>query len=226
MRIQIKVDARSVVSGLRRVATGQLPYATSRALNDLARQVQQATPDVLQRDLDRPAPFTTAAYGMGIDRATKSRPTAVVGFKPAQSEYLAWQEEGGERRPKRKALRLPSEQPLDAFGNLPPRTIATLVARARAGRRLTKAQSRRLRVSRAVDLFYGEPGDGRPAGVYKRVPLPGSGDNRLIPLVVFPQQGAKYKPRLRWRAMARSVVERGSEAAFRRAIAEAMASAR
>lgn len=201
----------------------QIRFATARALTAAAKNVQREIPALLQANLDRPTPFTL--QGTFVKSAQPNTLTAVVGFKPIQSAYLRWQIEGGTRQPARKALRLPSLQPLNQFGNLPPRTIATLVQRARAGRRLTKDQSKRLGVSKKVDLFYGEPGDGRPAGIYQRVPVKGSGDNKLLPLIVFPEQPARYERRVPFyreaERIAKQTFGREFAAAYRQAIATA-----
>ena len=83
---------------------------------------------------------------------------------------------------------------LDAQGNIPAGLIKSLIARARAGKRATAAQSRRFGVSQGLSLFYGEPGDGRPAGIYQRVVL-SANRHALLPIVVFPKQVAKYSAR-------------------------------
>lgn len=226
MRIDVTVDISGALAKLQRLERDQVPFALSRAMNDAAEKVREATPGILERDLDKPTRFTTDPRATVLERATKSKLTAVVRFRPLQAAYLQYQIEGGIRAPKRKALRLPTEQPLDAFGNLPARTISTLVARAQAGRRLTKKQAGRLRVSAKVDIFYGDPGDGRPPGLYQRVPLKGSGDNRLIPLIVFPQQTARYERRVRWHDEAARIARREIGPAFDRRLREAVASAR
>jgi hypothetical protein len=230
MRLDVSVDISQAMRRLDRLQRDQIPYATARALNDVAVAIQQATPAILRRDLDEPTPFTTDPRGMFVERATKTKLEVAVGFKPLQSAYLKYQIEGGIRAPKRRALRLPTEQPLNEYGNLPARTIATLVAKSRAktarGQRLSAKQAGRLRVSQKVTIFYGDPGDGRPPGLYQRVPLPGPGANRLIPLIVFPQQSARYERRVDWYGEARRIAKREIGPAFTRRMREAMATAR
>jgi len=80
---------------------------------------------------------------------------------------------------------------LNQYGNIPAGLIRQLVARAKAGKRATKTQARRFGVSQQLDLFYGEPGDGRPAGIYKRIVI-SSTRHQLVPIVVFPKQSARY----------------------------------
>jgi hypothetical protein len=233
VRLDVSADVRGAIQRLDRLQRQQIPFAMSRALTDVAFKIRDATPAILERDLDRPTRFTTdTRRGMFVERADRKKAVleAVVGFKPLQSAYLKYQIEGGIRQPKRRALRLPSEQPLDAYGNLPAKTIQTLIAKANAkterGRRLTGKQSARLRVSSKVTIFYGDPGDGRPPGIYQRVPLPGSGDNRLVPLIVFPQQAARYEKRVRWYEDTERIARREIAPAFSRRLREALATAR
>lgn len=169
----------------------QSQFALASALTQQARAIADGLPGQMASQLDRPTAFTQR--GVFTVRAQKNELRAVVGIKDAQAAYLHWQVEGGVRAPARRALKLPGDVRLDGSGNIPRTLIKQLIARAQSGRRATKRQQERFGVSRAVDIFYGEPGDGRPAGIYKRV---GEGDaQRLVPVVVFPQQSATYRPR-------------------------------
>jgi hypothetical protein len=223
MRLDVRTDIEGAIRKLQAAARDHVPFAVARALTDCALAVQDGTGEILRRSLESPTPFTTDRRGMFVQRADKRRLVATVGFKPRQSAYLKYQIDGGTRQPTRKALRLPSEQPLNEFGNLPSRTIQTLIARARQGKGVTKAQGRRLRLSSKTSIFYGDPGDGRPPGIYQRVPLPGNDANRLIPLIVFPQQVARYKAIVPWRAEAERIVRRSIGPAFERRLREALA---
>jgi hypothetical protein len=200
----------------------QFQFACAKALTDTARLVQAAMPAHLERTLDRPTQFTKA--GFFIQPARKTSLTAVVGVKDRQAQYLAYQVEGGIRTPTRQALRLPSVVDLNESGNLPTGLIRQLIARAKAGRRATGRQSQRFGVSSAAELFYGEPGDGRPAGLYKRVPV-GAGREHLVPIVVMPKLPAHYTPRFDFHAEAQRITEREFEAVLDRAWQQAIATA-
>jgi len=201
----------------------QFRFAAAKALTNVVGIVRAAMPGEVESALDRPTQFTKG--GFFIKPARKDNLTAVVGVKDRQAEYLQYQVEGGVRAPKRSALRLPAVVELDSAGNLPANTIKRLVQRAQAGKRATKAQGRRFGVSTQVDLFYGEPGDGRPAGIYKRVPI-GDGQTRLVPIVVFPKQSAQYTRRFDFFGVAERIVSLNFSAALDRSWAEALATAR
>jgi hypothetical protein len=201
----------------------QFQFSSAKALTDTVRLVQGTMPAHLERTLDRPTQFSKAAFY--IQPARKDSLTAAVGIKDRQAQYLAYQVEGGTRAPAKRALRLPSVVDLNEHGNLPAGLIRQLVARARAGRRATGRQSQRYGISSAADLFYGEPGDGRPAGLYTRV-RQGPDREQLMPIVVFPKQPARYEPRFDFYGEAQRIVEREFEGALDRAWQQALATAR
>ncbi len=191
MRSSFSSNFADVAKGLQQMQK-QSAFAFASALTAQVRSIADGLPGQMSSQLDRPTQFTQR--GVFITPARKDNLRAVVGIKDAQAEYLHWQVDGGVRAPNKVALKLPSDVQLDAHGNIPRALVKKLIARADAGRRATKRQSERFGVSRAVDLFYGRPDDGRPGGIYKRV---GSGDtSRLIAIVVFPRTSASYKPRL------------------------------
>jgi len=190
----------------------QYRFAVSLALNKTANKVREHQQNVVLREVfDKPTQWTRNAFY--VASANKASLQATVGIRPSQAEYLKYQIFGGNRAPKKMALRLPTEIQLDESGNIPRGAIRKLVERARAGKRLTKGQARKLGVSNRLDLFYGDPTDGRPAGLYKRVNV-GTRNESLVPLVVFPKQSAKYKKRYDFYATV--------EATARREIAPAM----
>lgn len=219
--IRVTGDFNRLAQQLRAMGK-QAEYAAAVALTRTARDAARELNDELPRHLDNPTRFTRQAFT--IRPATKHTLRAVVLAKDAQASYLRYQVAGGERAPKRKAQRLPSEIKLDQFGNLPRGEIARLIALAKAGKRLTKARGRKLGISSKLDLFYGNPGHGKPPGIYKRV---AQGDQHvLLPLIVFPAVTAKYRPRIPMREIVQRVVDRRFAVHFREAWAQAVKTAR
>lgn len=220
--ISVKDNVREVLSFTDRLSA-QYEFAVASSLTRVVKTVRDAMPAEVEKALDKPTPYTKG--GFYFTPAQKQRLTAVVGVKDRQAQYLAYQVDGGVRAPSKTALRLPANVDLNAYGNLPPGLIRQLVARARAGRRATKTQSARFGVSQELDLFYGDPADGRPAGIYKRVSI-GATRQQLIPIVVFPKQAAKYERRFDFRGRARAIVLANFEPTLRQAWAQAKATAR
>lgn len=204
------------------LASDQLPFATALALTQVARDATEVVTAELPKYLDRPTEFTRRAFR--FQRADKRTLTSAVYAMDAQAKYLYWQVKGGVRQPNRVAQKLPTAVKLNEFGNIPRGEIARLIQLAQAGKRLTRARSARLGISSQVDLFYGDPGDGMPVGIYKRV-LAGS-VHRLIPLVVFPRGGAQYTPRFPLRQLVERTVRARFPGRFKAAFDQARRSAR
>lgn len=221
--ISVTSNIDEVMRGVDRYL-GQAPFAIALALTRTAQDVARAMPAEVEQAFEGGAvPFTKQAFT--VRAATKSNLTAYVVIKPHQAKYLGYQIQGGTRRPRNVALRLPADVKLTAEGNLPAGTIARLVQRAKAGKRATKAQAARFGVSRDLDLFYGDPADSRPAGVYKRVTGP-SGVHKLVPVVVFPRISARYKSRFDFHGVASRKVAQVFGANLTQALAKAQATAR
>lgn len=204
----------------------QVQYAAAVALTRTAGKVKEALPSELDKQLDRPTPFTKR--GIFLRPARKDNLEAVVGFMDKQASYLRWQIEGGTRRPNKKALRLPGNVTLDAYGNLPKDTIKRLIEAAASGkygvavrRRLGVGGNRR-KGSADLDLFYGQPKGMRnlPVGIWRRV------GNQIVPVIVFPEKSATYKPRLKLQEFAARVVAAEWPRQFEAALQMALRSAR
>lgn len=103
--MRIDLDTTDLVKGLNYLERKQFPFAASLALNETAGDMKQSIGVHLERNLDRPTPFTK--NGMYIKRSNKSNLMAEVGFKDIQSKYLRWQQEGGSRQPDGRAIVVP-----------------------------------------------------------------------------------------------------------------------
>lgn len=222
MRLSVTSNINEVLGFTKRLHP-QYRFAVAKALTDEVRAIARTLPGELSTALDRPSAFTTR--GTFTSSARKDSLSASVGFKDRQAAYLSWQVDGGSRLPNRQALRLPSVVSLNEFGNIPTGLIRQLIARAQQGKRATKTQARRFGVSQQLDLFYGEPGDGRPAGIYKRVAL-SSTRHQLVPIIVFPKQPARYSRRFDFYGIARRHVDRHMGPALDQAWSRAIATAR
>ncbi len=224
--MSISISVHSTLGDLtgwaQRLQRDQMPFATALALTLTAKDAEGELTRAMPQYLDKPTPFSMKAWT--TSRATKGSLVARVFAKDAQAKYLRWQIDGGERAPTRKALKLPTAIALDQFGNIPKRDLAKLIQLAKQGKRLTRVRGARLGISTAIDLFYGAPDDGRPAGIYKRVQQ--GSVHHLIPLVVFPRKAAHYKPRLPMASIVGRAVRGRFAANFATAWSRAVGSAR
>lgn len=229
--MKISVSIPGLDKSLRQLADSQkqVRFAASRALNEAAGAVRKAIPGELTKRLDRPTAFTTSEKSTFIRRATRDNLEAAVVFKDRQASYLRYQFEGGTREPSRKALRLPSAISLNQYGNLPKGIIKQLVAIARKEGKMGKRKARRIKVSKKLELFYGDPKDvgahNFPPGIYKIVPRGQGKGSQLIPLIVFPEQAARYQKRVDLEPVAQAAVSKSFGPAFERELKKALESA-
>lgn len=228
----IKVEIQGVDKTLAGLAGAQkqVRFAAAVALTRTAKAVKDAMPDVMNRELDRPTPFTTR--GLFVTPARRDNLQAVVGFMDRQAAYLKYQIAGGTRTPTARGIKLPGNITLNSFGNIPKGLIDQLKAAAQDGS-LSRTIVRRLGVggrrkgAAPIELFYGKP-TGRhwanaPMGIWRRVPgHPG----KLIPVVVFEDKPAHYRPRFNFERAAELVVRREWDRNFAVALDEAMRTAR
>lgn len=230
LKISVKMVGLDAVKARIANLEKQTRFATAVALTRTAKAVKDAVPAVMERELDRPTSFTKR--GMFLTPARPGNLTAVVGFMDRQAGYLKYQIAGGTRAPSSRGIKLPGNIKLNSFGNIPKGLIDQLKQAAQDGS-LSKSITRRLgmtgrRKSAApIELFYGKP-TGRgwekaPMGIWRRVPGP---PGKLIPVIVFEDTPARYKPRFKFHEAAAVIVRREWDRQFAAAFAEAMRTAR
>ncbi|MDP2196822.1 MAG: hypothetical protein Q8J72_12670 [Rhodocyclaceae bacterium] len=208
----------------------QTRYATAVALTRTAKAVKDAMPAALERDLDRPTPFTKK--GLYVKGAKPGHLVAEVGFMDRQASYLKYQIAGGTRTPTARGIRLPGNIQLNSFGNIPKGLTDKLKAAAQSGQ-LSKAIGKRIgagdrrKGAAPIQLFYGKPTgrgwDKAPMGIWRRTPgKPG----KLVPVIVFEDTPARYQPRFNFHREAERVIRSEWDRQFSTAFAEAMRTAR
>lgn len=208
----------------------QTRFATAVALTRTARAVKDAMPAAMERELDRPTSFTKR--GLYVKGASPARLVAEVGFMDRQASYLKYQIAGGTRTPTARGIKLPGNITLNSFGNIPKGLIDKLKQSAQdgtLGRGIAKklGVGNRRKGAAPIQLFYGKP-TGRgwekaPMGIWRRVPgTPG----KLVPVIVFEDTPARYRPRFKFHEAAAAIVRREWDRQFASAFAEAMRTAR
>lgn len=196
MQISVNTDISQALAKLKDYPTKQLPFAIASALTDTATQVQNLLTNKLPEYFDRPTPYTMRA--IGIERATKAKLQARIFIKSDQLKYLTFGIDGGTRFPPKRAIPIPVDQGTNQYGNLPRGKIASLLARK--------------------DVFSGVVGG--IAGIWQRK----AGD-KLVLLISWKPK-ASYKARYPFYALGSSTVRAAFPAAFRKALANAAATAR
>ena len=131
--MDIKIDTTQLERNLSSVQK-QIPFATSKALNDTADAVAKRLTEQMDTHLDRPTPFTKRAFLTGSGRfkgkrSNKRNLEAIIIADKIQNEYLALNVFGGVRTPKRKAIMIPTGKlGTNKYGNLPRSTQRQMVA--------------------------------------------------------------------------------------------------
>jgi hypothetical protein len=205
-------------------------FAAAVALTRTAGKVRDAMPAVMERELDRPTSFTKR--GLFVKAARRDDLTAVVGFMDRQASYLKYQIAGGTRTPGSRGIKLPGNITLNSFGNIPKGLIDRLKQSAQdgsLGRGIAKklGVGNRRKGAAPIQLFYGKP-TGRgwekaPMGIWRRVP---GSPGKLVPVIVFEDTPAHYRPRFNFHRAAMDVVRREWDRQFAAAFDQAMRSAR
>lgn len=84
--LSLKSDLKPLHRAMMALGAKQIPFATSLALNMLAKGVAADQAKLIDETFDTPTPFTERAYRVEV--ATKARPVAVVAAKDIQAQYL------------------------------------------------------------------------------------------------------------------------------------------
>ena len=157
--MQIKADTKKLTRYLNSVQRKQIPFATSKALNDVAFDARKAIQEDLPKQLDRPTKGLVRS--VIVVKSTKKNLVAMVGFAGRGFGKTKWSESpaeimgrlitGGARKPTGKAILVPVAKnvKLNKFGNLPRTKIKTMLSKSKR-------------------YFSGTP-KGRGPGVYERV---------------------------------------------------------
>ena len=118
MRVTITSDFSKLRSKLSKIQTKQLPFANALALTNTAKAAKAGVIKQMDKDLDRPTPFTKS--GVLVTRANKKNQTAVVSLKEIQAKYLKYQIDGGIRQAKLGApVLVPGNKlRLNKYGNI------------------------------------------------------------------------------------------------------------
>ena len=200
MEINIRSNIKEVVKGMSGIKK-QIPFATSKALNRTAYKLWSVFPAEIEKQIDRPIPFTKKA--MAYRKSTKRNLTATVYAKAIQEKYLSIQETGGTRTPKGKALPIPIGQRKNRYGNMPRTALKTM--RGNKGK-----------------YFSGSP-HGRTPGIYQRT---GKGGRGGLKLMVKWQTSASYSAKTDFSGFAERIVRANFDREMRSAIAYAVRTAR
>lgn len=153
IKVSLTDNFNALETALMLLERDQMPYATARALTDMA-QLGQA---VITRDIPQlfsqggpPKPFTINS--VVAKSASKDNLAAMVFIKDKQAAYLALEETGGTRQPRGRGLLLPGSERADLrdeHGNIPEGLLRKLRAAARKTTKNAAVASKRAKAALA-----------------------------------------------------------------------------
>lgn len=229
-------DLDATLRRLDNMTARQLPFALSRALNDTAKDIQEAERKEMQRVFDRPTPYTLGAFM--VRPATKENLVATVERKDqvVGKHYLEVEEKGGPRPATslEKLLRsrlaysgiiqaiLPADNArLDQYGNWSSGQRNEVLSAIGAMRDSTSNRTARsLKRKKNPSKFF-VPTSGLPGGVYERT---AAGQLKII--LAFTAKAPTYTPRFNFGEVAQTVAKANLPVWFDLRMQEAIASAR
>jgi hypothetical protein len=234
-------------------ANVRFPAVVADALNHTAFQVKKAIVAEMEKTLDRPTRFTLNA--LAVENATVKKLSARMVFREPSSSapysmsrqeyYLSTQVYGGPRKNKafESALRsvgiLPNglyavpgaKAPLDAFGNIPPGFIVSLLSYFRTfgeqGYRMNSTIETRAKMKKgtkkkrgyeyfATGVFYS--GRGLKPGIYRKTSWDfRQGVGKLEPMIMFVKKPS-YRPLLKWHEIAARVANENWKMNYQKAL--------
>ena len=180
--INVRGNVDRFIKDIDRVAKKQMPYATSMAINTVARKAEIEIMKQL-KTLDRPVSYTLNSSFVSPSNKNKKPISATVGIKDRQSKYLQYVEYGGTSIPNGRAKPVPTRSSANAHGNLPRGTTKKIGT---------------------AKVFSGSP-PGRPSGVYQKM---GTKKNPKLKMLAHWEPATQHNKRTRIEERVRIVVER------------------
>lgn len=230
LRVSIKADIRRLTANLTDIAQRQIPFATARALNDLAFQVQRAERAAIAQVFRRPRPFTQRS--VMVTKATKQSLTATVYVRPEVARYLDPFEYGGKHVLPGPRLFAPKKVALDSYGQMRRGAVGKLLQRPdvfagtiafRNSGQTVSGVWRRPPVGRRRDGTHGTKG---ALSANRDKATSAAGSRTGLQLLVRFGSAVEVNKSLEFRQRAREIVARSAMSTFRAAIEKATATAR
>lgn len=202
----------------------QLPFATSKALNDTAFDARTSLSGATRQYFDRPTSFTQK--GFGVERSSKRNLEVIVGTEAKRARYLRTQITGGPRSQKGFERLFLSQ--ITATAQIPrdSQFVPTSLVKLNASGNVSLATLRRIKQGLSTTnarggFFVGTPkGGDRPPGIYRR------SRGQLFPYFIAIDQAAQYRPRFPMLDVVGKVYERRYGTYLRSALERAIATAR
>jgi hypothetical protein len=127
IKINVRSNAKALERSMNNLFKRQLPFAIAQGINQTAQRVADGEAANIAATFTNPTPFTKKS--VGVKRARKGTPVAVVYMKDIAAKYLEPYETGGVHKLNSRALLNPKDIKLNQYGQLSRNTLATLKGR-------------------------------------------------------------------------------------------------
>jgi len=124
--ISVRSNAKELGKSLDAFIHRQLPFAIAQGINRTAARVADGESENVKNTFKSPTPFTQKS--VGVRKARKAAPTAIVYMKDIAAAYLQPYETGGVHKLPGRALLNPKDIKLNQYGQMSRGTLAKLKA--------------------------------------------------------------------------------------------------
>ena len=119
MQISVKADIKRLTRGLNDIQKKQIPFATSRALNDVAATVAMKSLRQKAQEVFEGGATGFTKTGFRYEKGNKNNLMSKVFIEGARADFLKFQIAGGTRFPERRSLMIPTKHTkLTKLGNI------------------------------------------------------------------------------------------------------------
>lgn len=119
MQISVKADIKRLTRGLNDIQKKQIPFATSRALNDVAATIAMKSLRQKAQEVFEGGATGFTKTGFRYEKGNKNNLMSKVFIEGARAEYLKFMIDGGTRFPKNRAIMIPTKHTkLTKLGNI------------------------------------------------------------------------------------------------------------
>ena len=233
LKINIEKEMKGLTRYIDDIARKQVPYATSRALNQVTKDAKQAEIETMKRVFNNPVRYTLNSLRLKFSTKSNLKTEIAIeeygGKGTSPSDYLTPNIRGGFRKPKRSEKLLYNIGKLGAGQYITPGSAARLTGSGKvssgwmqqvlSGLKAQTDSRQNSRGGKASRYFIGKPGRGA-FGIYEHV-------GRAIRCVFkVINKAPNYKKRYPFNETCQNTVRNNFPTAFSSAMKQAMATAR
>jgi hypothetical protein len=229
LSISVRSNAKALSRQLDAFVQKQLPFAIAQGINKTAARVAEAEKANIEQTFENPTPFTRNS--VGVRKARKNSPTAIVYMKDIAAGYLKPYESGGVHKLNSRALLNPKDIKLNQYGQLSRGALSNLKGRpdifigpvkTKDGQVINGVWQRPTDTKR-VTLLNAK---GKRLGKLNKLNSSANGGRGHLKLLVRFGDALPVKKQLNWGKRAKQIVDQWIDRDMAEAVAEAIKTAR